>query len=325
MNAVVCSAYGAPENLAVQRIDKPSPGAGQLLVEVKAASVTFPDTLILQNKYQFTVQTPYVPGGQVAGVVADVGEIVTDFSVGDSVICWLGIHGGMAAYAVADASQSIAVPDGLDLADSVGLSYAYGTTLYALKYRAAIQPGETLLVLGAGGNLGLTAVQLGTLLGARVIAAASTSDKLDRAQEAGAVDTINYSLQDLKEWAKELTDGRGVDAVFDVVGGPYTEPAVRSLGWGGRLLTVGFTAGIPSIPLNLTLLKGCQIVGVNWGGLARQDRSMRDAVLAETLELAVAGGFEPQISGRYPLEQAGEALRTLMDGNAMGAIILEPS
>ncbi len=324
MRAVVCNEFGPPENLVVEERPDPVPEAGQVLIEVKAAAVTFPDTLMLEDKYQFKAPPPYIPGGEVAGVVAAVGADATGFAVGDRVVGGLGTTGGMAELAVVSAAGARVLPDSVGFAESTGLNYAYGTTLYGLKYRARMQPGESLLVLGAGGHLGLTAVELGKHMGARVIAAASTEEKLDLCRERGADETINYAEESLKDRAKELTDGKGVDVVYDGVGGDYAEQALRAIGWDGRFLVIGFTAGIPSIPLNLTLLKSCQIVGVFYGAMTARDPELRDAISAELLELTADGTLTPHVSGRYPLERAGEAMRSMMDRKAVGKVVVEP-
>lgn len=260
----------------------------------------------------------------MAGVVAAVGDDVTGFAVGDRVVGGLGTTGGMAELAVVPAGGSRVLPDSVGFAESTGLNYAYGTTLYALKYRARMTEGESLLVLGAGGHLGLSAVELGKLMGARVIAAASSEEKLDRCRERGADEIINYSTENLKERAKEMTGGKGVDVVYDGVGGDYAEQALRAVGWDGRFLVIGFTAGIPSIPLNLALLKSCQIVGVFYGAMTARDPELRDAISAELLELTSIGRLTPHVSGRYPLERAGEALRSLLDRKAIGKVVVEP-
>jgi len=320
----VCKAFGPPENLVVEEVDEPRPDAGQVLVDVRAAAVTFPDTLMLEDKYQFKAPPPYIPGGEVAGVVAEVGEGVTTVSVGDRVVGGLGVIGGFAERAVVPAAGARVLPDTVGFAESTGLNYAYGTSLYGLKYRGKLQPGETMLVLGAGGNVGLSAVELGVLMGARVIAAASTQEKLDLCRERGADDVINYDTEDLKERAKELTNGEGCDVIYDCVGGDYAEAALRATAWEGRFLVIGFTAGIPSIPLNLTLLKGCDIVGVFYGAMTARDPELRDAVSAELIDLTASGKLRPHVSGRYPLERAGEALRSLMDRTAIGKVVVEP-
>jgi len=324
VKAVVCKSFGPPENLAVEDMEDPSPGPGQVLVTVKAAAVTFPDTLMLENKYQYKPSLPYVPGGEVSGVVAAVGEGVDNLVMGDRIVGGLGTTGGFAELAVVPAATARRLPDTMGFSESTGLNYSYGTSLYGLKYRGDLKPGETLLVLGAGGNLGLTAVEIGKLLGARVIAAASSEEKLELCRSRGADDTINYATENLKDRAKELTGGDGCDVVYDGVGGDYAEAALRSTAWEGRFLVIGFTAGIPNIPLNLALLKGCQIVGVFYGAMTARDPKLRDTGSAELVELVASGRLRPHVSGRYTLDNAAAALRTLMDRKAIGKVVIEP-
>ncbi len=309
----------------VAEVDDPGPGPGQLLVEVRASAVTFPDTLMLQDKYQFKATPPYTPGGEVAGVVVAVGDGVDGWAVGDRVLGGLGTTGGYAELAIVPAASARRIPDQVDFAVATGLNYAYGTTLYALQHRGHLQAGETMLVLGAGGAVGLSAVELGTLMGARVIAAASTDEKLDLCRRRGAVDTINYTSENLKERAKELTGGRGADVVYDCVGGAHAEQALRAIAWEGRFLVIGFTAGIPSIPLNLTLLKSCQIVGVFYGAMTAREPARSAAISDELIGLVASGKLQPHVSGRYPLERAGEALRALMDRTAVGKVVVTPN
>ena len=324
MRAVVCKAFGPPENLVVEEVADPTPGPGQVLVEVKASAVTFPDTLMLENKYQYKAAPPYVPGGEVAGVVAALGEGVDSLRVGDRIVGGLGVLGGFAELAVVPAAGARVLPDNVGFAESTGLNYAYGTSLYGLKYRGDLKAGESLLVLGAGGNVGLSAVELGKLMGARVIAAASSEEKLDLCRQRGADETINYATENLKDRAKELTNGQGVDVIYDCVGGAYAEASLRAIGWEGRFLVIGFTAGIPSIPLNLTLLKSCQIVGVFYGAMTARDPILRDKVASELIELTASGKLRPHVSGRFPLEGAGQALRSLIDRKALGKVVIEP-
>ncbi len=324
MRAVVCNAFGPPENLVVEEMDDPSPGPGEVVVEVKASAVTFPDTLMLEDKYQFKAPPPYVPGGEVAGVVAALGEGVENLSVGDRAVGGLGVTGGFAELAIVPAAGARVLPDSVGFGESTGLNYAYGTTLYGLEHRGDLKEGESLLILGAGGNVGLSAVELGKLMGARVIAAASTEEKLDLCRERGADETINYATENLKERAKELTDGKGVDVIYDCVGGDYAESALRAIGWEGRFLVIGFTAGIPSIPLNLTLLKSCQIVGVFYGAMTSRDPELRDAISQKLIDLTASGELRPHVSARYSLDEAGQALRSLMDRTARGKVVIEP-
>jgi NADPH2:quinone reductase len=324
VRAVVCNEFGPPENLVVEELADPTPGAGEVLVEVKASAVTFPDTLMLEDKYQFKASPPYVPGGEVAGVVSALGEGVDDLAVGDRVVGGLGVTGGFAELAVVPAAGARVLPDRIGFAESTGLNYAYGTTLYGLKYRGELQAGETLLILGAGGNVGLSAVELGKLMGAKVIAAASSEEKLDLCRERGADETINYATENLKDRAKQLTGGQGCDVIYDCVGGDYAEAALRAIGWGGRFLVIGFTAGIPSIPLNLALLKSCQIVGVFYGAMTARDPGLRDSISQELIDLTASGRISPHVSGRYSLDDAGQALRALMDRKALGKVVIEP-
>jgi NADPH2:quinone reductase len=324
MRAVVCHRFGPPEQLVVEEVDDPQPASGELLVRVAASAVTFPDTLMLEDKYQFKAKPPYTPGGEVAGVVTGLGEGVEGWAVGDRVVGGLGTVGGYAELAAVPAATARRVPESVDLAVVAGLNYAYGTGLYGLKHRGTLQPGETLLVLGAGGAVGLAAVELGRLLGARVIAAASSAEKLTLCRERGAHDVINYSTDDLKVRAKELTDGRGVDVVYDCVGGDRAEQALRAIAWEGRFLVIGFAAGIPAIPLNLALLKSCQIVGVFYGAMTSRDPLLAASISEELLGLVTAGELRPHVSGRYPLERAGEALRLLIDREAIGKVVVTP-
>ena len=324
MRAVLCNAFGPPEDLVVADVSDPSPGPGEVLIEVKAAPVTFPDTLMLEDKYQFKADLPYVPGAEVAGVVKSLGEGVDDVEVGTRVVCGLGSVGGYAELAVAKASSVRRLPDGVGFAESTGLLYAHGTTYYGLKERGHLQEGETLLVLGAGGHVGLSAVEIGKLMGARVIAAASTEEKLDPCRERGADETINYAEENLKDRAKELTGGAGVDVVYDVVGGEYAEQALRAIGWEGRFLVIGFTAGIPSIPLNLTLLKSCQIVGVFYGAMTARDPVLANQIAEDLLQWVADGQLRPHISASYGLDGAAAALRSLMDRTSIGKIVIEP-
>jgi NADPH2:quinone reductase len=295
-----------------------------VLVDVKAAAVTFPDCLMIEDKYQFKPSLPFVPGGEVGGVVAALGEGVDALSVGDRVVAGLGLTGGFAEQAVADASQVRKLPDEAGFGESTGLTYAYGTGYYGLKYRGQLKAGETLLVLGAGGNVGVAAVELGVLMGARVIAAASSDEKLALCKERGAAETINYATENLKERAKALTNGQGVDVIYDAVGGEYAEAALRAIAWEGRYLVIGFTAGIPKIPLNLALLKSCQIVGVFLGAMVSRLPDTRDEIVRDLLDFTASGKLSPHVSKRYPLDEGGQALRDLLDRKAVGKVVVEP-
>lgn len=324
MRAVVCNEFGPPENLVVEERPDPSPGPGELLVEVAASAVTFPDTLMLEDKYQFTAEPPYIPGGDLAGTVSAVGDGVDGWSVGDRVVGGLGTTGGYAELAVIPALAARRLPDAVPFEVAAGLNYAYGTTLYGLKYRADLQPGETMLVTGAGGSVGLSAVELGRLMGARVIAAASSEEKLELCRQRGADETINYATEDLKVRAKELTDGQGVNVVYDCVGGDKAEQALRAIAWEGRFLVIGFTAGIPSIPLNLTLLKSCQIVGVFYGAMTMREPQRAAQIADDLVGMVATGQLQPHVAERYPLERAGEALRAMIDRKAVGKLVVTP-
>ncbi len=324
MKAVVCSSFGPPENLIVEDADRPSPGEGQVLIEVKAAPVTFPDTLMIEDKYQFKAAPPYVPGGEAAGLIVEVGAGVDALETGMRVVGSTGITGAYATYALANAADVRVLPESAGFAESTGLMYAHGTAYYAIKHRGELKAGETMLVLGAGGNVGLAAVEIGKLMGARVIAAASNDEKLALCRERGADDTINYATENLKERAKELSNGKGCDVVFDGVGGDYAESALRAIAWGGRFLVVGFTAGIPKIPLNLTLLKSCQIVGVFLGAMTTKEPELAAEIQDDLIGFTTSGELKPHISARYGLDGAGEAMRSLMDRQAVGKVVIEP-
>ena len=322
MKAVVCSAFGPPENLTIEELPDPVPGAGEVVVDIRAAAITWPDTLIIENRYQFRGEPPFTVGGEVGGTVAAVGPDVEGLAVGDDVVGGGGT-GGFAEQVLLKAPQVRKLPPGLGHAEATGYGYAYGTGHYALKYRADLKPGETLLVLGAAGGVGLAALELGKAMGARVIAAASSEEKLALCRERGADETINYSEEDLKNRAKELTDGKGVDVVYDAVGGEYAEAALRATNWRGRFLVIGFTAGIPRMPLNLTLLKGCDVLGVFWGASRMREPEIFEATRVETEALAAEGKIQPYISRRYPLEEVPRALRDMMDRKIVGKMVMQ--
>ncbi|MGH1362308.1 MAG: NADPH:quinone oxidoreductase family protein [Calditrichia bacterium] len=323
MKAVLCKSYGPPESLVLEDIPSPKPAAGQLLLELKACGVNFPDTLIIQGKYQFRPEPPFSPGGDVAGIVKEVGEGVTRYKMGDRVF-GVVIYGGFAEEVLIDEKSCFPVPDGMDFVTAASFMLAYGTSYHALKDRAKIQPGETLLVLGASGGVGLTAVELGKMMGARVIAAASTPEKLELCKQYGADEIINYSSEDLKSRVKALTDGKGVDVVYDPVGGEYSEAALRTMAWKGRFLVVGFAAGdIPKIPLNLALLKGCEIVGVFFGDFMMKHEpgnGMKNSI--ELLQLFSEGKIKPHIHKKYPLANAPQALIDMTKRQVMGKAII---
>jgi NADPH2:quinone reductase len=322
MKAVVCKAFGPPESLVVEEVPSPRASAGQAVVEVKAVGVNFPDTLIIEGKYQFRPEPPFSPGGEVAGVVAEVGDGVDNVKVGDHVVALMP-WGGYAERIVSDASRLIPIPDGVTFVQAAAVPTTYGTTYYALADRAAMKPGETLLVLGAAGGVGIAAVQLGKLMGARVIAAASSPEKLETCKREGADLVIDYSKEDVKERVKALTNGVGADVVYDPVGGKYSEAALRATAFNGRLLVIGFAAGeIPKIPLNLTLLKGASIVGVFWGQFTMREPARAAAQFHQLYEWVRDGKLKPHVHATPPLAEAAAAMRTLLDRKVQGKIVL---
>ncbi|RYX93401.1 MAG: NADPH:quinone oxidoreductase family protein [Comamonadaceae bacterium] len=321
MKAVLAHQYGPPESLVFDDVPPRVAGPGEVVVSVHAAAVNFPDTLMIEDKYQIRPPMPFSPGGEVAGTIREVGAGVSGFQPGDAVIAacrW----GGFAEEVVTTPDRLVPVPHGVQMEVAASFLIAYGTTHYALQDCAGLKAGETLLVLGAAGGTGLSAIELGKLMGAKVIAAASTEEKLALCCERGADDTINYASEDFRERIKALTDGRGVDVVYDPVGGDYAEPALRSMAWRGRYLVVGFTAGIPRVPLNLPLLKGCSIVGVFYGAFGKAEPERYAALRSELVGWLAEGKLAPTITERFPLERATEALRIVADRKAVGKIVL---
>ena len=322
MKAVLCKKYGPPDELVVEQVPSLTAGKGQVVVSVKAAGVNFPDTLIIQGKYQFKPEPPFSPGGEVAGIVREIGEGVTGVKPGDRVIA-SSTWGGFAEEIAVDADRLVPMPDAMDYVPASAFILTYGTSYHALKDRAQLRAGETLLVLGASGGVGIAAVQLGKAMGARVIAAASSDAKLQVCKANGADETINYASEDLRARIKAITQGRGVDVVYDPVGGPYSEPALRDMAWNGRYLVVGFAAGeIPKIPLNLALLKGCSIVGVFWGAFTRNEAERNRRNNEELMQLYLQGKVTPHIHATYPLERAAEALNEVLNKRVSGKVVL---
>ena len=322
MKALVCRAFGSIESLAVEDLPDPAPLAGQVVVGVRACGVNFPDVLIVQGKYQFKPTPPFSPGGEVAGVVEAVGSGVTGLRVGDRVIA-IAAWGGMAEKLAADASQVLPIPDGVDFVTASCVASAHGTTLYALRDRAKLQAGETLLVLGASGGLGLAAVQIGKRMGARVIAAASSPEKLETCRKHGADLLVDYVKEDLKARVKAMTDGAGANVVYDPVGGSATEAALRAIAWEGRLLVLGFTAGeIPKIAANLVLLKGCSVVGVYWGMSVMRNPAHSRAILEEILGWLKDGSLRPHVHVRVPLSRSLDALRAIEERRVQGKAVV---
>jgi NADPH2:quinone reductase len=329
MKAMLSKEPGGPETLVLEEMDDPKPGAKQVLIRVHAAGVNFPDTLIIRDLYQMKPPRPFAPGGEIAGEVVAVGEKVSHLAVGDRVIGMTGF-GGFATHVAADAAKVIKMPDDMPFEEAACLVLTYGTSHHALKDRAELKAGETLLILGAAGGVGVAAIELAKAAGARVIAAVSSEDKAQFCRDLGADETLIYE-RDLdrdgqKAFSakiKELAGGDGVDVVYDAVGGNYAEPAVRALAWKGRFLVVGFPAGIPKIPLNLTLLKGCQIVGVFWGAHTMQEPEKHAENMGDLFRLYSEGKIKPRISATYPLEKAGEALELLQDRKVLGKVVVK--
>ena len=324
MKAVRIHSLDGPRALRVDELPEPSAGAGDVLIDVKAAGLNFPDVLLTRGKYQFKPSPPFSPGGEGAGVVRAVGPGVTSLAPGDRVAFTL-LYGAFAERVVAPELAVVKLPDAVGFEIGAATLLTYLTVLHALEDRAALRRGETLLVLGAAGGVGVAAVQLGKSMGARVIAAASSDEKLAFCKENGADFGVNYAREDLKERVKQITDGAGANVVFDAVGGPYSEPALRAIAWEGRFLVVGFAAGdIPKIPLNLALLKGCSIVGVFWGQFAMRD-PLRNRAHAERVLAAVAAGeLAPRVDATFPFERAAEALERMEQRKVLGKVLLVP-
>ncbi|MGQ0734843.1 MAG: NADPH:quinone oxidoreductase family protein [Acidobacteriota bacterium] len=322
MRALLCTRYGPPDLLEVRDVASPVAGPGQVVVSVRAAGVNFPDVLIIQNKYQFKPTPPFSPGSELAGTIKAVGAGVEGFDVGDRVMAFT-TFGAFAEEVPVDAARLLPVPEGMDFTTAAALLLTYGTMDHALRDRAAFKPGETALVLGAAGGIGVASIQIAKVLGGRVIACASDEDKLLACRRFGADETINYETDDVRERVKALTGGRGADVICDPVGGRYTEPAFRSIAWRGRHLVLGFAAGdIPKIPLNLALLKGASIVGVFWGDFARREP---EAFRASVRQLGVwhaAGHIAPHISATVPLDRAKEALADMAARRVVGKVVV---
>lgn len=322
MKAVLCKRFGMPEDLVLEDAPAPVPAAGEVLVDVHAAALNFPDVLMIQGKYQSQPPFPFSPGGEIAGVVAALGDGVSGVAVGDRVFGGTGF-GGLAEQLAVKARALRPIPERMSFAEASGISTTYGTSYYALKQRAGLQPGETLLVLGAGGGVGLAAVELGKAMGARVIAAASTDEKLAAARQAGADELVSYADGELKEKVKSLTGGKGADVIYDPVGGELFDQCMRCINWYGRILVIGFAAGeIPKVPINLVLLKSCQLVGVFFGAWSARAPDEAAANFREILELYEQGRIAPLIGAQYPLAEYAEALRCLMERRAIGKVVV---
>lgn len=330
MKAMLSTAPGGPETLELTELPQPEPKKGEVRIRVRAAGLNFPDTLIIRDLYQMKPPRPFAPGGEVAGDVDALGEGVTNVAVGDRVLAMTGF-GGFATEMCIDAGRVMKIPDAMPYDEASCLVLTYGTSHHALKNRAEIQPGESLLILGAAGGVGAAAIELGKAAGAKVIAAVSSEEKAQFCRDLGADETIVYSREmddraTQKEFSNEikrLSGSDGVDVVYDAVGGAYAEPAVRALAWKGRYLVVGFPAGIPKIPLNLTLLKGCQIVGVFWGAHTVQEPQAHAENMADLFRMYAEGQIKPRISARFPLEKAADALNLMQDRKVLGKVVLD--
>lgn len=325
MKAILCKEYGPADKLVIEDVPSPEAKGRGVKVRVKAAGLNFPDTLIIEGKYQLKPNMPFSPGGEMAGEVVAVGDKVTRFKVGDRVAGLTG-YGAFAEEVIVPEQNLLPVPDGMSDEKAAAFTMVYGTSYYALKQRGNLQPGETLLVLGASGGVGLATVELGKAMGAKVIAAASSAEKLAIAKEAGADELINYTEEPLKDAVKKLTHSKGVDVIYDPVGGDFTEQALRAMGWNGRHLIIGFAAGeIPKIPANLTLLKGCSVVGVFWGSFTQREPEASAQNMMELMKLYAEGKIDPKVSAVYDFEDYAEALGALTGRKATGKVVLKVS
>lgn len=323
MKAILCKEYGPAETLVIEDVPSPEVKGRGVKVRVKAAGLNFPDTLIIEGKYQLKPAMPFSPGGEMSGEVIAVGDKVTRFKVGDRVAGLTG-YGAFAEEVVVPEQNLLPVPEGMSDEKAAAFTMVYGTSYYALKQRGNIQPGESLLVLGASGGVGLATVELGKAMGVHVIAAASTAEKLEVAKAAGADELINYTEEPLKDAVKRLTAGKGVDVIYDPVGGDFTEQALRAMGWNGRHLIIGFAAGdIPKIPANLTLLKGCSVVGVFWGSFAQREPEASAQNMMELMNLYAEGKIDPRISEVFKFEDYAKAFGALSGRRVTGKVVLK--
>ncbi len=329
MKALRTHAVGGPDTLSLDEVETPQPGPGQVRIRVKACAVNFPDVLMIQDLYQFKPQRPYSPGGELSGIIDAVGEGVTQWKAGDRVIAMMG-NGGMAEEVIAPAEKLFPLPEGVSFETGASLLMTYGTNMHGLLDRGHLKAGDTLLVLGAAGGVGLAAVELGKAYGAKVVAAVSSEDKAQVAREHGADEVVIYPRGNLdKDQSKALADAfkaacgpEGANVIYDIIGGDYSEPAVRSIAWEGRFCVVGFTAGIPRLPLNLTLLKSCDVCGVFWGAFAARDPKANAAHIATLFDLLKAGKIKPHVSATFPLERGGEAIAMLGARKAIGKVVV---
>ena len=324
MKAIVCKDWGPPDSLELQDLPDLVPEAGEVVVEVRAAGVNFPDVLTVQGKYQYRPELPFTPGNEFAGTVRAVGDGVSRFKAGDKVIGFAR-SGAFAEQVRAPADVLMPMPPGMDFDTAAAITLTYGTSHHAVVDRAQLKAGETMLVLGAAGGVGLAAIEIGKALGARVIAAASSADKLEVCRAHGADVLVDYSKEDLREALKAATGGKGPDVIYDPVGGPYTEPALRSIAWRGRHLVIGFAAGeIPKLPWNLMLLKGASVVGVFWGEFARREPQANLAAMREMLGWMAKGKLKPLVSKRYALGETAQALNDMAERKVTGKVVIVP-
>lgn len=324
MKALLCRTLDGPQAMSLEDIPSLVPGPGQVVITIKGCSVNFPDLLMTEGKYQRKPALPFSPGSEVAGVIRDVGAGVENYQPGDRVMAYTG-HGGFAEEVVVDINRLMTMPTSLDFVQASAFMLTYGTALHALSDRGQLQAGETLLVLGAAGGIGIAAVEIGKLIGARVIAAASSAEKLAFCRAHGADDVIDYATEDLRERLREITSGAGADVVCDIVGGAHSEPALRSTAWGGRFLVVGFATGeIARVPLNIPLLKVCAIVGVAWGQFILRGGPTVIPHLAQLGRLAETGRLVPTVTATYPLDQATQALIDMKERRIKGKVVVVP-
>ncbi|WP_324262460.1 NADPH:quinone oxidoreductase family protein [Altererythrobacter sp. H2] len=329
MKALRTHATGGPETLVLEEIDTPEPGPGQVLVAVKACAINYPDTLMIRDLYQFKPERPYAPGGEIAGVIEALGEGVQGYQIGDRVLAGIG-NGGLAEKVCVPANRMFAIPEGVPFEKAASLLMTYGTTIHGLKDRGHIKPGDTVLVLGAAGGVGLSAVELAKAFGARVVAAVSSPEKGEVARKAGADEVVVYPKDMMdRDQSKALASAfkaacgpDGANIVYDIVGGQYSEPALRAIAWEGRFLVVGFPAGIAKMPLNLTLLKSCDIAGVFWGAFTMREPAKFHAQVQELFDLMKAGKIDPLVSETFPLARGGEAIARLENRQAVGKIVV---
>lgn len=329
MRALRSHESGGPETLKLDEVDAPAPAADEVVVAVKACAINYPDTLIIRDLYQFKPERPFAPGGEIAGEIVALGDGVTNFTVGDRVIAMLG-NGGLAEQVAVSAQRLFSIPEGVDYPTAASLLMTYGTTIHGLKDRGDIAAGETVLVLGAAGGVGLSAIEIAKAYGARVVAAVSTEEKAQVARDAGADEVVIYprapfdkhTSKQLAQDFKAAVGPNGADIVYDIVGGDYSEPALRSIAWEGRFLVIGFPAGIAKMPLNLTLLKSCDIRGVFWGAFTMREPETNAANIAQLFDWLKEGKIKPLVSETFPLERGGEAIAKLEDRKAIGKLVV---